>query len=69
MDDASRDAYGTARPTFEALGIPADMDATILSLFLLERSLRLEEGRAAGMPVDERLSRGLVDLLQRGETG
>jgi hypothetical protein len=69
VDDASRDAYGTARPTFRSLGISGDMDATLLSLFLLERSLRLEEGRAAGIPVDERLSRGLIALLQREETG
>ena len=48
------------RGRLQALGIPGDR-RTLFSLFLLERSVRLEEGRAAGMPVDERLLGGLVD--------
>ena len=67
--DASREASGKASPidVRDALGIPdSESHALIQSLFLLERSVRLEEGRAAGMPVDERLLGGLVDLLQPG---
>ncbi len=64
--DASREAADRARPTFDALGIPVASQAVIHSLFLLERSLRLEEGRAAGMPVDERLSDGIARLIDGG---
>ena len=66
--DASRAASERARTTFDALEISAESLALIHPLFLLERSVRLEEGRAAGMPVDDGLLGGIVDLLERGGT-
>lgn len=69
VDDASLETLERAGSTFIALGIPRDSHALLHRLFLVERSLRLEEGRAAGMPVDERLSRGIVTLIERGDAG
>ena len=67
--DASRDSIRSepGRPWMRSAS-RAESHALIHSSFLLERSVRLEEGRAAGMPVDERLLGGLVDLLRRGAT-
>jgi hypothetical protein len=46
----------------DALGLDTDVEL-LRALYVLERFLRVEEGRSAGVPVDERLRDGLAQAI------
>jgi hypothetical protein len=56
------DAVGQCRSVLEELGVEQDLDA-LVTLYALERLMRLEEGRAASVRTDERLRGWLLGKL------
>ena len=65
---ARSSGWARAPPIGAALsvaGIPAHQGRLIRDLYLIERMVRVEEGRAAGVPVQERLTSSLLDVLGR----
>ena len=64
---APETALGSAvercRGALEALSVEQDLDA-LVSLYVLERLMRLEEGRAAAVRTDERLRGWLIRTLR-----
>ncbi|MEO8423494.1 MAG: hypothetical protein ABI595_06220 [Actinomycetota bacterium] len=63
---ASRSALTRSLETFDRLGIAHPARDTLLQLFLIERMLRVEEGRVAGVPVHRDLSAALLRELSGG---
>lgn len=63
---ASRSALARSLETFDRLGIARSSRRTLLQLFLIERLLRVEEGRVAGVPVHRDLSAALLRELSGG---
>jgi hypothetical protein len=60
---ASRSALARSLDTLDRLHISSSTRRTLLQLFLIERSLRVEEGRAAGVPVHRDLAPALLREL------
>ena len=63
---ASRSALARSHDALERLGVARSSQRSLHRLFLIERSLRIEEGRVAGVPVHEDLSEGLLHELEGG---
>jgi hypothetical protein len=60
---ASRSALARSLETFDRLGVARSSRRTLQQLFLIERLLRVEEGRVAGVPVHRDLSAALLREL------
>jgi hypothetical protein len=63
---ASRSALARSRDVLDRLDVAASSQRALLQLFLIERLLRVEEGRVAGVPVHRDLSAALLHELGRG---
>ncbi len=62
---ASRAALTRSLDTLDQLGVATRSRRTLLHLFLIERLLRIEEGRASGVPVHSDLSAGILRELEQ----
>ncbi len=63
---ASRSALARSVGILRQLEVTPSSQDTLHQLFLIERSLRVEEGRVAGVPVHGGLSEGLLRELEGG---
>lgn len=66
VEEAATTALHRTTPFLHAVGVDASARPVLLRLFLIERLLRLEEGRTLGVAVDERLADGLRRTLAGG---
>ena len=61
--DAGRSSFVRSSKTLERLGVDASARSTMMRLYLIERLLRVEEGRASGVPVHRGLSQAILREL------
>lgn len=66
VDRAVTASLAAAEGRLLGIGVERSLHASLMTLYLTETMLRLEAGRASGVPVREALVRGLVDVLSSG---
>jgi hypothetical protein len=64
-DAAAQAALRAASEALPVIGQPPGLERALVGLSMLELLLRFQEGQAAGMPVDERWTAALIEVLSR----
>ena len=64
-DAAAEAAFRAASEALPVIGQPPGLERALVGLSMVELLLRFQEGRADGMPVDERWTATIVEVLSR----
>jgi hypothetical protein len=67
VSEAGARAIGLLRASARPLGLDADRAPGLLSMYLMERVLRVEEGSAAGMAIKDSLVPAVLEFVERAD--